>query len=230
MPSKRPYTKRKRVYRKKKRTKRNELYLTNSTGALPGLNNGHIVKMPYYNIKQLTVGSFGLHELQVLRLNGIYDPDTSTGGAQPMSHDEFATFYENYQVIGAKAVTTFRWSSTAANAAVTCFAWPDDDTTAPPTIATKRERYPGKVKTLLPDLTETVSITNYFSAKKFFAAKDVADEHQLKAPFTGDPFHQAYLVTGVQDPWEVGAISPVAVETKITYIVRLLDPKPIFSS
>jgi len=42
-----------------------------------------------------------LRELQ-FRLNGLFDPDFSLGGHQPMGFDEWSAFYGRYRVKSAK--------------------------------------------------------------------------------------------------------------------------------
>lgn len=211
------------------------MYLTNSTGGMPGLNNGKVVKLPYTDVQAFSGGLGGTHHLQVYRMSSIFDPDFTNAGAQPLAHDEYATFYEKYQVIGAKCTTTFRWAdpSASTDGPALVFAWPDADSTAPSTLTTKMERYPGKWRILNPPGTggdQTTKIINYYSAKKFFNFKDIQDEHQIKAPFTADPLLDAFLVTGCQDMEGGDTTDRILTVTTISYLVRLLEPKPILGS
>jgi len=200
---------------------------------MTGMPQGKIVKMPYFHNRSVTGGTAGVHELQVYRLNSIYDPDlTNVLGGQPLTHDEFATFYGQYQVVGAKVTTTFRWltSNFESTRNVMCFAFPDSDSTAPSTLATKRERYPGKCRILNARPGASVTIKNFYSAKKFHNISDIKDEHQLKAAFNASPFLEAYLVAGCQDELSASTLTPVVLQTVISYMVRLIDPKPILGS
>jgi len=230
------FSRKKRSYRwkstKKRTYTRKKRRLGNNNG-LPGLPNGKTVKMRYQHLVR-PITSAGTHGLQVYRMNAIFDCDyTGITGTQPLSHDQYDQFYKEYLVVGAKATTTFRWKDVTPSVDfnVACFAFMDSDTTAPTTLTTKRERYPGKVKILKPDPTSVCSITTHFSAKQWFKLKDVMDDEKIRGlSFNVDPIEQAYLVTGVQDYTQTEVVSNVIIDTVITYIVKLLDPKPILGS
>jgi hypothetical protein len=185
--------------------------------------------MPYV-FTDNRVPSLGIHELQVFRMGSIFDPDfTGTALGQPFGHDQWATFYERYQVISMKAVTTFRWMSGQAPLTVMCFAYPDSDTTSPTYASTKMERYPGQYKMLKPDPTSSCTITNYYNAKKFWHKK-TQDDNELRAKMTTNPVRNAYLVTGIQSPTNLTNTAYVQMSTKIFYRVKLLDPFPVGAS
>jgi len=62
-----------------------------------GMSNKQIVKLRYASNTRLTGGVSNLRELQ-FRLNGLFDPDFSLGGHQPMGFDEWSAFYGRYRV------------------------------------------------------------------------------------------------------------------------------------
>lgn len=212
---------------------RNSL-MNNSAGCMPGMYNGKIVDIPYVHIKTYASAGAGSHAVQTYSLNGIYDPDITGGGTQPLSRDELALFYNQYEVVGCKAITTFRWSSqVSATGPCVCFAFPSSTNSAPTQLDTKLERYPKNCKVLQAtagNATQEIKIVNYFSTKKFFSYKDVSDEHQLKAAFGANPFIQAYLITGLQDMDGGDASATVTTMTRLEFKVRLLDPIPLLGS
>lgn len=221
---------RKRSYRGK--SFRYNASLSNSLG-MPGLPNGKVVVMPYHDQVRWLTSSLGSHALMGgYRVNGLYDPYIPTGGAQPLSHDEYANHYNKYCVLGAKVTTTFMWTqpSDAGNGPVLCFSWLDSDNTAPTTYSTKRERYGNKCKILQADPSKSVTIVNYFSAKKWFKVKDPLDDHQSQATFGMDPTKTIYNVVGVQSVDSGVTSGIVMIQQRIDYIVKLLDPKPILGS
>lgn len=205
------------------------------TGGMPGMPNGKTVKMIYVDPVQYLNSPTGLQSINTYMINSIYDPNVTGVGAQPLSHDEFATFYNQYIVTGAKITTTFNWQTHPIDEAqvyypAVCFAFTDEDTTAPTTLSTKMERYPNKYKILRPGDTNGVSVTNYFSAKRFFKVDDITADHQLRAVFTSNPQKPAYCNVVVQSLDAGTDCGYVLTTTKIDYIVKLIDPKPILGS
>lgn len=230
------YTKKKRNYswkskkkysRKKKRSGalrvgvRNEM--TNSFNFLP---NNTVMKMTYY--QDVIYNTTGVNQSDHLyRTNSIFDPDaTLFAGTQPLFHDQAQTFFERYVVLGAKVTSTFRWAiNNTVNHPVLCYSVLDNDVTmATTTSVGKREAYPKCIKTLRSDPSSVVTLSSYFSAKKFFSSKDPTDDHQICAEFGANPVRQGYCHVGIQSIQNLDSPN-ILVSTKIVYIVKLIDPK-----
>lgn len=223
----------KKRYSRKTSGKRN--YLKLNTGLLP---QGKLVNMNYHRTLTLQSNT-GIQMMNTFRMNSIYDPDqtsTVTGWGQPLGHDQYALYFQTYQVIGAKVTVKFRWdnlatSTTANRRPVLCIAHPDDDTAETDyAVNHKRERYPGLFKVLNPDETATVTIVNHFSAKKFFSLKSPTADSNLLAGFSANPLKQAYCNLGVQTLDGVSTSPTVLIDVRIQYIVRLTQPHELASS
>lgn len=198
------------------------------------MKDGKIVKLPYYEHRQIA-STTGAKNFATFRLMGIFDPDYGVGGHQPYGHDQYSTFYNEYQVVGAKVVSRFTWHNPPSGSAigVMCYAIPDEDTTLPTDVDTMVERYGlGSTRVLKPDSKATVTITTYFSAKKWYKMSKTAllAEHQLRAQFGADPFRTPYLNVGIQSLDGTSTSEPVHMENRIMYIVKLLEPKNILGS
>lgn len=200
---------------------------------IPGITNGKIIKMDYVSAGIPLASTSGTQQIYTHSCNNIFDPNVTGTGHQPYGHDEYATYYNQYQVLGAKIVTSCRWSAppTGSDVPHVCFSVMDSDTTAPTTLATKMERYAKSYKILKPDTNAVVTFTDYWSAKKWFKLKDVADQHQTIATFGGAPIKTAYHNLIVQPLDEsTSTITSVISTVSLQLIVRLLDPKPIIGS
>lgn len=219
----------------KKKTKRRSNRGGQPSGGMPGMPNGKVIKMRYADPVQYQNSPTGSHTIQTYMINSIYDPDVTNTGTQPLSHDQYAIFYNLYMVVGAKATTTFRWQLAAEDETqpyypAVCFAFTDEDTTAPTSLQTKMERYPNKYKILNPGNNNTVTIVNYYSANKFFKVNNVEDNHQLRADFASNPQRPAYLNVVVQSLDTGTDCGYVLTTTTIEYMVKLIDPIPILGS
>lgn len=102
-----------------------------------GFPNSIITKLRYCDQIQLTSTS-GAMTGYVFAANGIFDPDISGTGHQPMFRDNYASIYDQYVVIGSRIKVTMT-NVSASNTAV----WGingDDDSGGSATLTTKMEQ------------------------------------------------------------------------------------------
>lgn len=73
----------------------------------------------------------------IYRANGIFDPNYTGGGHQPMWRDNYASIYNQYVVLGSKITVKFQSDSTDESWVVGILG--DDDATTPTNILTLME-------------------------------------------------------------------------------------------
>lgn len=94
--------KRKRGGRRRfRRRTRRRIMRTKVLNGLNVLPDRVIVRLPYVEIFSITWGATNDY---VYSMNSIFDPDVTSTGHQPLGHDQWALFYQNYRVISC------RWS------------------------------------------------------------------------------------------------------------------------
>lgn len=221
--------KKKRKYKRKSKTSKSARQLSNNF-ALPGISPVKVVTLPYHTALSLgsTVGS---QQVWSFKMNDIYDPDYTGTGHQPLGHDQWALYYTQYSVIGAKVTAKFSWAgSTLGDNVMVVGVISDDDTSLPTTVSTKQERYPGCYKLMNPKAVGSTTVTAKFSQKKWFAMKNPTDSHQHIAPMGSSPTLPAYFNVFVQSLDGSTTSSEIACEVNIQYIVRLSEPKDVLGS
>lgn len=102
-----------------------------------GFPNSIITKLRYCMYTGLTCTS-GARGLNVFCANGIFDPDTTGVGHQPLYRDEYAAIYNNYVVLGSKITVTYL--PRTSNECVLVGIVGDDDSTISTTIETLMEQ------------------------------------------------------------------------------------------
>jgi len=110
MPYKRTYKKRrttrpKRTYKKRYSRSSRVNAVARSPGQLP-LPNRILTRHRYVQECPLNANS-STAAGYTFALNGLYDPDISGSGHQPMGFDQFTALYQNYKVLGAKVTAKF---------------------------------------------------------------------------------------------------------------------------
>lgn len=91
-----------------------------------GFPNSIITKIRYCDTKVLT-GTTGARALKVFCANGIYDPDISDTGHQPMYRDNYASIYGQYTILGSKITVSYYPQSSLDSSLIGIIG--DDDST-----------------------------------------------------------------------------------------------------
>lgn len=101
-----------------------------------GFPNTIITKLRYCDTFRFT-STAGSTTGYVFAANGLYDPDLSSTGHQPMYFDQYTAIYDQYVVIGAKIKVT---GANDGSTAVVFGINGDDDSSGTATLSTKMEQ------------------------------------------------------------------------------------------
>jgi len=222
--SKRTYRKRRPMRRYRRRSFKRSLKKY-QFGGFPMTKRVHL----RYN-ETISINSNANINGYVFRANSIYDPNSTGVGHQPMGHDIWANIYNHYVVVGAKITARFLNTGTD-NIPVCLGVLLDDDGGAitSETVNTIMERGVSKWKLSFNNygvqFGQVPTITNRFSAKKFFNIKDVKDNDSVGAAMGANPSDLAYFIVW-QGPMD-GSADPAATNVNVTidYIVDFSEPK-----
>lgn len=113
-----------------------------------------------------TLGSIGYYSY---RANGIYDPNATGVGAQPMGFDQMMTWYNHFQVLKSH-ITVEVIPATASSTGVTLVLVHDDDTANTYGLNGAIETKGAKHVVLGPSYDYTKKLTMGYNQKKVFGA------------------------------------------------------------
>lgn len=224
------YRRRQRM-RRRKRNYRKRNYVPNPSPTRPltliGFPQQRKVKLRYVGHVQLNpTTSLTAHRFGA---NGMFDPDDTGGGHQPLGFDQYAQFYNHYQVMGSRIkVTCTPTNQVAASAAViwgislsdgTTFSYTDDEHL----LETGNTRY--KILTL--DNTHPSTQYATFSARNFFnlAASTDTSREDIGATFTQDPPELASFHVWFKSMAPLGDPPAIDILAEIDYVALLTEPK-----
>lgn len=105
-----------------------------------GFPNSIITKLRYVTFLELTAAA-SIVQQNVFAANGIFDPDITGVGHQPLYRDNYAALYDQYVVLGSKIKCSFASNSTTVGAF--CGIVGDDDSTTSSNIETLMEQNNG---------------------------------------------------------------------------------------
>ncbi len=174
----------------------------------------------------------GLTGSHVFHASGMYDPDITGTGHQPLGFDQWMTFYDHYTVIGSRIHVNFQATAAGATtgASVVGIRLSDSQATSNSiTLLTEQGSTSYRYLTDSDAKAET-SVIKSFSAKKYFGTKNVIDREDLKGSSSANPaegaFYEVFVgpYTGSQD------ISETYAYVTISYIAILTEPRQLAQS
>lgn len=222
----------KKKYNKKKYTKKRQ---TLSIQKGPTFSAQQMVKLNYVETISLNPAT-GLVADYVFSANGMYDPNITGTGHQPLGFDQWMTFYDHYTVIGAKISATWHSAgdtNTSQNAGYVGIVLADAATSL---SGTAIDYIIEQGKTSYKPFGESnsgnaiVTVSRRSSTKKFFGRSDIMDNSDLRGSASGNPTEQYYFhlwaapVAPSFDPELMYAT------VKIQYIAILTEPKLLAQS
>lgn len=184
---------------------------------------------------KFSINSSGATNYYQFVCNGIFDPNYSGTGHQPLLHDQCALFYSQY-VVEKAHIRVSLWSqdsSTNYQSVVGVFV--NDNTTLETgtSVGTLIEQDRGSWKLLShrTDVEKPVVVEADFVATNFFNKKAPTDDPDIGAQFGANPANKAYFTVFQQAADGESTDTPIIYGLAvIDYDVRLLKPMEITES
>ena len=156
-----------------------------------GFPDRMVTKLRYCDTISLSISSGSLAK-NMFRWNSTYDPDATNTGHQPMYRDTYASIYDQYAVISARA--RIKFMNTNTSSIIICGAVTDDDSVISSTTSTLSEQNHG-VHTILPPLAGSLSSHTFnllWDCKKVLGIDPFASE-TYKTLVGSNPTEESYL-------------------------------------
>lgn len=227
-----PYKKGRGKYMKKKGYKKR--YHKKSIPLGLGFPKSKLVKLRYCTSVSLNSGVATVSK-NSFRANGLYDPDQTGTGHQPIYFDVFQLLYDHYTVLGARCTASFGVTSTNAGTAIIGIMLNDDSAyDGGTTVNDYVESGKGTWKVLTMGSSSSKmenSVSMNMSTKKWFGVKNPVDSDGLRGICnSGNPSEEVYFIvyTGSVNPATDAAALDVLVV--IDYIILFTEPRDIAQS
>jgi len=188
-----------------------------------------MMKMSHtYNV-QLALASSGSTSNYYFSCNGLYDPDITGTGTQPLYFDTMTSIYDHYAVIGSKAKITIWPAGTTATESLRVILNIDDDAAGAGTNMDGIAQQKGAVQGFTGGLNPTkLVLTNDWSAKKYFAGSTLANT-ELQGTASANPTEQSYYRITYRAADGVSTVN-FYISVEITYIAIWKELKDILPS
>lgn len=186
----------------------------------------------YYDYAQTLTGTAGVMAARVYTANGVFDPDTTGVGHQPIGFDQVIAAYNHYSVIRAKITVTFLNNG---DSPVRCGVYLNPESTAVTDPAQLMEN--GLIKTATCDAKsiaagermKTISID--CDVKRYFGKGKYSE--LLEATYSGtalaNPTEQVYFIVFQYNPFDATNTS-VKYDAVISYDTIYHEPRKLATS
>lgn len=192
------------------------------------VNRTAVAKLRYCETVNLAPGA-GFISSHVFRANGIYDPNETGTGHQPMGMDELMVNYNHFTVIGSKITVTFTGTTNTYVCGISTNAAKTDTVTSAQE-AKERQRTVYRVVPSNVGGAGKAILSKKFSSKKFFHCKAIVGESQYKGSSAGDPSEGAFYYVWAGSDDGTTATQTIQASCHIEYLVVFSEPKTIGQS
>lgn len=187
-------------------------------------------KLNYCEKLTLNPGAAGIPAGNVFRANGLYDPNQTGTGHQPMGFDELMTAYERYTVLGATIEVTGNGAGTGGEPVIVGIEV-SESTGISGDVTTIIERGRATWKVVgTPNIGPSIrTIKQATDIGKFLGVPDVLGEHDLSGTDSSVPTRPVYFKVFMAD---TGSDDPGGMEliVCITYDVVFHQPRALLQS
>lgn len=158
-----------------------------------------------------TAGAVGVYRYSC---NGLYDPNITGTGHQPMYFDNLMSIYDHYTVIGSKCTVRFLPATTTQTAGV-CAVFINDDTslTVNSVLAAAEQTSGTRTQLINGNQGQSVTLVRTWSAKQTFGGSVLGNDN-LQGTSSANPTEQSYYDICYQD------LAP-ATTSKVQFVIEL---------
>lgn len=190
-----------------------------------------LVRLKYCELISLDPAAAGALVYHNFSCNGMYDPNETGVGHQPIGFDQHMLWYDHYTVIGSKITIMGQAEDTTSEMLIGIFK--NDDTAFLPTTAQHACELPGSKYRLVSekDNGENTSwkLTSKFNAKKDTGISKPLSSEYLRGTTSSNPNEQNFwtIWAGAVGSADLASIN---VWVHIEYIAVLTEPKDMIQS
>lgn len=216
--------------RKKRNYRRRRLLTHAPIGKSLGFPRTQRVQLRYACNVDLQDGTGGVLDLHAFRANGIYDPDVTGVGHQPLGRDQWETFYNHYRVVESRITVQGGTQIQVANQKPAVIGiYLSDDLTVPVKWTELVEAGRGSYMLDNNLNTEIRTLRCVYKQSAFFKGQGV-NQSQLGAAMNADPMEQCYYILYMQAADQSSLATLRSFKVIIDYLVEFSEPKDLLES
>lgn len=184
------------------------------------------LKHKYRDTLSLT-STAGALATQLYVANGLFKPDASNAGHQPLYFDQLTALYDHYCVIASKITWRFTAADNTNTKASYVAVFINDDTTGPASIGLMAEQTTGQLRQVPVYPDKSVVITQTWDAAKYFGPSVLANT-DLQGTIAANPTEQSIFTLGYQATG--GGTTSITIEVELEFVTTWKELKDVTAS
>lgn len=226
---KRNYRRKRNSRRKRRRTRRRRT--TRMPKSMPFGYRKIVTHRYVEHLIDIDSGTGGTPASYVFSANGVYDPNITGTGHQPLGFDQMMLMYNHATVVSSKM--TCKFINTDASYPTNVYIHLQDSSSISSDTQNIREN--GRAIWGMCAAAGTTGFQKVlsmpFSTAKFFGRKggDITNDDMFRSSSSSNPTEQAYYHLTVEPPFGID-LSATRIEVMITYKVIWTEPHPLTAS
>jgi len=194
-------------------------------GRLPGFaRKTYKTTLNYFDFDLTIATGAGTAGTRVYSANGLYDPDITGTGHQPMPFDQLMLSFEHYVVVAAELVCSFRNTSTTTPISVSISL----NSSATPVTAIQQLVENGlivrKQLGMYPHVGCQTTLRMPIKIGRFGGIPNVLDNPSFEGSAAANPTEQSYFHLSAWNPDTVSSID-CEIEVEIRYLAVFREPR-----
>lgn len=193
-----------------------------------GIRSKH-KSLPYYTNNTLSIPSTSAAVSYVYSANGLYDPDISGTGNQPMGFDQMMIFYDQYVVKRCVIEVTFR-NFTTGTSPIVYIAARGDVVNVPSAIDVMEQGNSVSVQLLPANVAGSMQkLSMVIDIAKFLGFDDIMDSNVARGDIASNPAEGAFFHVGAFNN-ETLASGTLQFQVRLRYLAVFTEPRVITPS
>lgn len=160
----------------------------------------------------------------IFSANGVFDPDISGSGGQPMGFDQMMSFYNHYTVVRSRIRVVFQSNSTTLRASAALSVSGSSTATTSVEQLVENGNLVFSLLEYAGAMGGACTLSRATTAAKFQGIKDVMDDPNMRGDSASNPAEQYYYHLSV---WNSASATTVGVDFQafIEYDVMFHEPR-----
>jgi len=190
-------------------------------------------KLMYHEEELAFTSTSGVPSGYVFSANGLFDPNITGTGHQPVGFDQLMQYYEQYTVVASKATVDLLNSNTTAISRCVLYLSPDAAILTDPNrviengLCVTKVAYPNVTWNSVAQLNLDCNIAEYFGRTN--TLRELLNDTSLFGTAAANPIEQVYYVMSAWDPFGTNTLGYFANIT-IEYDVVFWEPRKLVES
>lgn len=164
---------------------------------------------------------------QLYVCNGLFAPDASGGGHQPLYFDQLTALYNHYCVLSSKITWRFTAADNTNTKASYVGVFINDDTVGPAAVGLIAEQTTGQLRQIPVYPDKSVVISQTWDAVKYFGPSPLANT-DLQGTSAANPTEKSYFSLGYQSTG--GGTTSITVEVELEFVATWKELKDVAAS